>query len=748
MKTIGDTFYDFPSKLISGKKPELCETSKYPRKTKEVKVRVLRDWQKAAFNRLKDSKFFLVKAFCGSGKTTLSIVLALWDLIKNKRKQLFIVPQSHIGDGFCVSGKFQVPGLGIISLSKPKNFCEDSDNKTEMLISFLLGDLKQSSSIKEVFTKKGKKEYVVFGNACMAVATHQCYVAAIEKIAEREEKGESGLLDKCFKNMNLCIDEAHHVKTGSSKEEIDEQNAYNKLGKVLNSIYERADKNNSRIGLFTATFHRGDQGIIVHSDCLKKFDKFELEFLDHFETLGIEKVYVNFEEYDVDPIDQIVSNIEREPTERHMIVVPHGSEKDGQGKKWRKFDTFLLRLKSELRKMLERNGLNFDDVVLDLVDKGIQNANKVILLKEPKERYEEDESKNSKVRIVMTCMLGREGTDWCPCSRLHNSSIEFNSTTLAVQTLGRLFRKFLNKNNVGVTYYIKRFDSLESCESKREFVSNRVNAVLALMMIDDFLNPILLPKLPLAAHEGAKRDCFNKNKSEFVRLRDAYSHEDLENIKREITDFVSREPIFEESSVEKIIKGVIGKIDDSGKLLYEKKIPIDNENIIAGLKVFILRARSELLRSKGIDISKIRESGFDIIVEKNKLEGNFWAGILTGKILRDFEGVVGKIYWKNDQNQEIVDNIRVVISNEKGEVSIVDMQKTLKDFCDFHESYNEVSKEESAIMPTHKALAEKLGISIDILQEKIKFFNKIAPKGYKFFHKKSKITDKFSPNAA
>lgn len=761
-KTIGDTLYSFASK---GKKPELCETSKYPRKNSEVKIRHLRPWQKDAFNKLKKSNFFLVKAFCGSGKTTLSIVLALWDIIFNKRKQLFIVPQSHIGDGFSICGKFNVPRLGKVSLTKPQNFCDDSDNKTEMLVEFLLSNFEETRSIKKVFTRTNKKEYIVFGDNCIAVATHQAFVAAIQKITQRENDGETELLNKALKSVGLSIDEAHHICTGSSdKEEKATDSTYNRLGNILKIILERSSKNNTRVGLTTATFFRGDQGIIVSEDDLNnKFDRYELDFLSHFETLGIKNVFVNFEEYATDPIKQIVANIEKELfSERHLLVVPTGSEIDGQGAKWRKLDTHLIRLKNELAKMLERNGLNFNDVVLDLVNKETQKYNKNILLKEPKEAYDADETKNSKIRIVITCMLGREGTDWCPCSRLHNASIELGSTTLAVQTLGRLFRKFQGKTKVGVTYYIKKFETLENSDKKREYFSNRVNAILALMLIDDWMNPILLPELPATKYQGAKRNYKKNLKKKYVRLSDVYSQEDFEKIKNEILQEQGVLLEFTEKSSEEIIQRIIDK--------YPKNKSVDTSDVVAGFKVFLLRARSQTLRSSGIDISYIRHHGFDEIIEQNKLEGNFWVGKFTKEKFIKFKELINKIFWTDGQHREIRDNILLVMKKLGKEIeadAVINkndekiIRELASDFCNFHDAYNEASKKEGKITPSYKEVANQLylllrkkqknnsieKISIEDLKEKVNLLNQIAPKGYRFFDKNSKITEKL-PTAA
>lgn len=747
----GTTTYEFPAdSLTAGKKPELCKSTKLPRGSeKGILVRNLRQWQKLAFSQLLHGQLQLIKAFCGSGKTTLGTVLALWDLVSNKRKQLVIVPQSHIGNGFCTSGVFNIPGLGSVNLGKmPTDLCDDSDKKVDKLIAFLRKDFNYKNAVGLIKSDKGKEQYVVEGDTSIFVATHQCFASAVNKILQWEEAGvddqgntiKKGFFNKCFSNIGLTIDEAHHIKSGNSKEEKKEEEDYNRLGTILASLLERYEPNNIRICLTTATFFRGDQGIIVSAENLQKFIRFQLDFLEHFKTLEIENVFVNFEEYFTDPINQIVQNIENELNERHLIVVPTGGK---TGAKWRKTDLDLFRLLKALRDMLIRNGIDPDEVILNLVDKEAQKRNKAILLQEPKERYEE---KNSKVRIVITCMLGREGTDWCPCSRLHNASIELGSTTLAVQTLGRLFRKFEGKNKVGITYYIKNFESLESASKKREYITFRVNAMLGLMLVDDWFHPIMLPELPISSHEGAKR-VYKKKKKKLVRLSDVYKFEDFEEMKYEIMLLQSCQPDFEEKSTEEIIRTVMSK--------YHKKASVDDSDIVAGFKTFLLRAKSETLRSRGIDISHVKEAGFDKIVEDNKLGGTFWSGRLNAEEFRRFKEIVGKIFWSYEQHLEIKNNIVVALSKKLGHKIIESnkdheriIRKTVNDFCDFHNAYNAVSKTEGCLVPTQKGVADQLKISMSVLQEKIKMLNQIAPKGYKFFDKKSKITEKFSPVAA
>lgn len=735
MSTIGNTCYKFPVRK-SGKRPEFDGSVKLKRKTKQYTERVLRHWQKEAFKKLFKSRFFLVKAFCGAGKTTLSVVMALYDVIENQRKQIFIVPQEHIGDGFAVSGKFYVPTLGVVNLSSAQNFCEDSERKIDMLVNFL----------KRKFSRKDFSygdEYAVDGSEMIAVCTHFAFNMAMRKIID------SGELDQVV-NTSFYVDEAHHIKGGESEIENELEKDYNQLGQVLYRIIKKADSNNFRLGLTTATYLRGDLGIIIKKDYLKNFNRYELDFLDHFKTLGIDSVYVNFEEYKVDPTIQIVENIRKElKTEKHLIIAP------ARGSKWRKHDPDLNKFVGALRQMIIEEGLNPDEIFLNLVPVNTQKKNKAVLLKEPKDQY--DKNNSSKIKIIMTCRLGREGTDWCPCSRLHNASIE-ETPTLAIQTFGRLFRKFDKKNTVGITYYIKQFKDLKDSENKKEFLSDRLNSMLCLMIIDDLLNPIVLPELPLTKHPATARNSSKQNtKNKGVALSDIFGNDEFLIVKQKILESISVNDNFDEDFVESVIEKVISPYNFSEviKIRTKKGLlkAVTKESVIAGLKAFLLRARSEALRTKGVDVSLIRNAGFDVLVEKNKLTGNFWCGNLDGEKFAQFKNIVKEMSWSQEQKTEIANKLKNVLE-KKYKIQIVDcvehynlVKKYQDNFTKTHNAYSKVAAIKKVSEPNPKDVAKELKISLATLMVEIEFYNQILPKGYLFFAKKSKLFKKFAGDA-
>lgn len=716
---LSNNVYKFP-KITSEKKPEFHSIEiKRSNKTNEIKL--LREWQKSSFNKLKESNLFLVDAPCGSGKTTMSISMALHDVIKSNRKQLFVVPQSHIGDGFFINGTIKVPEIGTVIYSKPTNFCLDNNElKVDSLINFMTKEKKES------YEKYDDKNYFIDGPHHMAVCTHAALNKAFDKI------NKDNLFDS-LKGISFYIDEAHHIKSG----ECDITEQFNNLGNIVYNLIESNKSNEKfRIGLFTATWQRGDQGFIISNNHMNRFLRYKLDFLDHFYTLGIEEVSVNFVEYEEEhPIEQIVENIEKELDEFHLIVVPP------RRSKWRKKDDDIKILLKKLRGMLERKGYNPDEVILNLVDSSTQSKNKKILLSQPK--FKKDP--NNKIKIIITCMLGREGTDCCQISRIHHSSIELNSITLAKQTLGRMFRPFEGKDNVSVTYYIDKLKSLEDSESKNDFLKIRVDYILYSMIVDDLFNPIILPSLPtFSSREKSKNESRIQNS---IKLSDVFK-DDYDKVRKELIEKVSICPEFTEEFVNSIIKQVVRDYKIKDKIKVFDCAYTTKQDVIHGLKVFLLRARSDLLRRKNIDISFLRKNGFDYIVKENNLEGNFWFGLNKDK-LEQFSYLIKKFTWDESQREEIKNGIIKAVSDQLGRKIDISKNKDFK-LCNnmlnelekIHKTFNELDN------VTKENLAEKLNISLFDLNEKIEIFNKVLPKGYRFFEIDSKIKEKILMNIA
>jgi len=542
-------------------------------------------WQNDAFEQGKDERFFLVQAFCGSGKSLLMTQLAIHDILKSKRrqKQLIIVPQEHIHKGF-VGDKSEsgddISYLSIIHADnekyewhvQPEHNCCDGPDRVERLKKWLL--------IPASKLVKGFTGNVIGG--INAVCTYSALVECWKKLSDKERQ-------LAIKNLTLRVDEAHHIKhVFLEDEELTyehrlalEQEA-TELGRICKFIVNNKDQS-CKLHLVTATFYRGDRMSILLPMVLAKFSQYNLDWIEHFNSLGIKSFYLQYEEYEDDPVERIIARIKEEPNEKHYITVP------STGQKWRLNGNEYLRLISRLKEEFPRKR------ILDMVTPGTQKDNKKLLLAEPK-----NAQSKSKFDIVIVCMLGREGTDWCPCSRLHNASCE-NSITLAIQTLGRPFRRFEGKEEIKVFHYVKKFAMPKKGMTKRELLSDRINALLFCMQLKEMFNPIMIPKLP---SQRQKRKITNSGGD--LTLAD-YFGDQYDNARRDLIEGFEDLADEKDKNIEELFEDICDSYDISEE---------DKQDVQDGLLCLVLR-EIDALKMPGIDVAFLRESGFDRLEEIN-----------------------------------------------------------------------------------------------------------------------------------
>jgi hypothetical protein len=565
------------------KNPEYQDPKWLPHPAQMIKE--LRWWQNEAFAKLKDSNFALIVAFCGSGKSILQVAMAVYDVIKSDwmQKQLVVVPQSHIHQGFVSSGGVEYISIkveGILYEWKVNhNFCDDKSQA-------VLAGLK-----KWLLTDPRTLANGYYGaniiSGLNVVASHQALGLVFKTMTKVEKK-------QAVKNLTLRVDEGHHVDglfdddeeslTDDQKLAVAEERT--NLGDICNLILN-AKKTTSKIHMTTATPYRGDRKMIFSPAVMKKFEKYFLDWIEHFKTLGIADFSLEYEEYKGDPIKQCVNRIKREPSQKHMIVIPP------TGQKWRmngqkEFEALMKSIYKVVPK----------DRVLDLVTPSTQDKNKAILLAEPKTGADGP----SNYDVVVTCMLGREGTDWCPCSRMHNLSCE-NSVTLAIQTMGRPFRRFEGKTTVRIYYYVPFFAKPKKGMTKRDLLADRTNALLVCIQMDEMCHPILIPTMRPIVVGGA-----SESGSGRPSLMDVFGA-DYQRIKQ---DFFEDIECLADKSAEEIDKIIDAVILNEG-------VKEDVDGVRGGLRILAMRVlappqfKADIM---GIDVSFVRKAGFDKLVEK------------------------------------------------------------------------------------------------------------------------------------
>ena len=532
----------------------------------------LRNWQIEAIQSGRQSRNFLLQAPGGAGKSLLQVMLAQADIEDTGNKQLILVPKNHIHHGFFDEDaiEFTLPTESHVSRWEvDSNFCEKSDNKTSLLKEFLLADV-----------KKLRKT-----NRLAAIATHKAMASVWSKLTKAEKV-------KALKHLSCGIDEAHHISnvfhdfdlsTYNVKDQKQIRETATKLGKFINYALRNNDPT-TKIRLATATFFRGDKQAILSKHFRESFGHFTLTWEEHFQTLGIEHLGLDYHLYKKDPIKCVLELVATEPDESHLIIIPALTHK------WRSRSS-LRKLLIGLSKFLPRNQ------ILDLVTKSSQETNKRLLQENP-----------NAFRVVVACRLFDEGTDWVPCTRMHNTDACEQSLTLAVQRFFRPLRKHPEKKIVQIYSYVPNFDHKCSIEQKRQHISDRVNAVLACVVTQGEIAPIMV---------NVNAGPTNRKKRKRSTLREVLGHE-YESV---ISETLRRYENIEDKSNAAEVEKVVGKVVDKIELPDE----VNKEEIRTALLEQVCRLSlpkpefdPKKLRSHGIDAETIRKKGFDKVWETLK----------------------------------------------------------------------------------------------------------------------------------
>ena len=531
-------------------------------KASNNKIKILgsegREWQTDALAELKGRQFSVIVAPCGSGKATVQVGLAIEDINDSAEPilQLFIVPQTHIAEGFfALNGTYrtlQINGTDFaLRISRGHNFA--SKNKT-------VGDI--TDRLVELLTTD-RAELAKEGlSGLFAVASHAALRLAWAAMSDEQKT-------IAIHNLHLRIDESHHTNMDSDS---------NQLGTICKYIVD-SDDSTAKLTMSTATDFRGDSRDTVSQESRDKFTYYHLDWMNHWNSLGIANFSIEIQEFEKVPMELLVKNICSEKTEHHYVAVPP------KNIKWRsRFEDDshgIDALIADLKKAWP------DCRILNLVDDDDRADKKAALL---------NEGIDPQFDVVITCMLGREGTDWIPCSRMHVTYIE-GSLTLAVQTVGRMLRAYDGKKSVVARYY---YPAPIFCEgkSKDEMLNDRKNALLTMLQWEEKFYPIVYSCRTTGGSpsQGVLRHVMGSN--QYKLLKDTF-------IDAIIDAGIAGPPSANAKEIDQIIETVLSEFD----------IPADHmEGAIDTLRTVLLRSANIAFR--GVNISFIRENGFAQLWEK------------------------------------------------------------------------------------------------------------------------------------
>lgn len=458
-----------------------------------------REFQSRIFNDVqrRHPRFIQIVAPGGGGKTTLQQALALRELESSGyvQRQLVLVPQRHIGQQFAKESKIGVDKTTIYRwrVSGDNNYC-DYGSRT------VIEGLKTWLSRPAVLLTKAD---AINGNTfgLVAIASHTAFVQAWDELKQELSPKE---MRRAIRYLTVRLDESHHVswifdkneKSLSTEQKKALKEEANELGKICQFIVNEGDST-SRICMTTATPYR-ENSLILTKGLYKKFRTYYHPLSKHWKSLRLREFAAMLDWYHGgDPIAQVIKRIAAEPNEKHLVVIP------ALHVKWRKAGSL-----DKLMRMLRTTFPNKH--IVDAVDQGVgkqDEAKKTIL------------ANGENIDILVICMLGREGTDWVPCSRIHHCAME-NSKWLAIQTLYRMMRKHPRKKRVAVRYYVPQFVEVAKAQSREDF-ADRIAATFLLSDIEDMFQPWLidgveLPKPRKGADDTEVLDTENRVSLDFI----------------------------------------------------------------------------------------------------------------------------------------------------------------------------------------------------------------------------------------
>jgi hypothetical protein len=542
-----------------------------------------RGYQLDILKAFEGSSFNMLTKPSGSGKSFEQATLAIKDIEATGRKQLILVPQVHISDGFFPEGetRFQIAGEEKEYKARvlPEyNFCKQSSIRR--LAAWLLTENAE-------LAKSCGPENLAGG--LVAMTSYVAFVHAFKKMTHAEKVA-------ALSHIHIRPDESHHVAMG----EVESEDDRNKVGGLLKFLMEHGIE--SGITLSTATNFRNDDKCIIRPSMLTKFKRYQLPFIDHFKNTGIEEFRVEIVPgIKTDPTQTVIEQVCADTESYHIVVVPP------RNAGWRQL------------KLDPSNGLNAlvtglkaawfaktgqECRLLNLVPQAEQKKRKKHLLAEPKTH---DEEAMPNFDVIVTCMLGREGTDWVPADRLHVTYVE-GSIGLAVQTLGRIMRRFATKNgkvqkkDIVARYYYPKFPEPEEGMSSSELLNERKNALLFMTQVDDLFFPIAL--------ERVEKRSVSDNPTEFTTLRDIMGDAAYIEMKRDFIDQAVDSVVttLNTDALEAIIDAVLTEHLPSGYWAQGRRVLMN------------MYARRACVNFASVDVGFIRETDFPGFLEGLSLD--------------------------------------------------------------------------------------------------------------------------------
>lgn len=471
----------------------------------------LRDHQSEALKTWEDAKHVILIAPTGSGKTTTSLVYSQ-ELLKLKQdlRCLFVIPQIIISPGY----KSSIVG----TMLNCNDFCH-GENRLSRLITFL--------------TKiKGGG----LPNRRRAICSHNLIVAAWKRIKDKS----------LFDDLLLWIDEAHHIAS--------DEDLKNGLGEVVTATLQRQ---NSYIGMSTATFFRFDTLQIVPEKHLKSFSKYELPYDIYLKRMQhIERIRISFVYYRDSYRKAIIGLLK----EKHKTIVylPQVNWRISSGNKIEDVNDILTKLGAGNPDCNGVQKLPDGRKILNLVEESGQKIRKAYLNKRIRDKLLLNSEKDY-VDIILCVGMAKEGFDWVFAERILQVGVK-SSIGAQLQVNGRLLRDMPKVADVLMLLP----DSTSVVDLRHEEkLNDYLKAVYLAMLLEDVYDPIPMPET--YSHKGFRESSTYNPLAQFLAENKEYTIEmigaeahciiddladktDLKQFVKEMTAFLGNDSLAEDAA--------------------------------------------------------------------------------------------------------------------------------------------------------------------------------------------------------
>lgn len=437
----------------------------------------MRDWQKKAFELLKNSSHMVLNAPMGSGKSWLMCLLAAHKMREDiSLRCILVVPQTIIAPGF-VDAKLLMPDGEKLHWHIKHNLCNKKPSKG-------------TASYIEAWLEHGHNYF----DERMLICTHATVVALYRKL-----KANNRLY--LLKNLLLWVDEAHHVKNIVNGD-FEGSVINNGLGELVTYLLKDSIQN-VQLGLTTASFFRGDRCSLLTEAMESKFKRFNLPYDEYLRSMKYLKSF-SFDFLVCGPdYTNAIESLVKNRIGKDIIYVPHPTSQHSTGNKYQEAESIIEKYKNvhggvaaytvEGMTILKRDDGEFK--LLNLVDEGGRFE---------KKNYIDSplfKSDPAALDVIITLGMFKEGANWIYADRCIIVGAR-SSLVEMIQIIGRPFRDAPGKTHVEVVQLLPFSLDQQDDDSFRENLNNYLKAIFASLILENILNPI---KIKVSSGEK-KRD--------------------------------------------------------------------------------------------------------------------------------------------------------------------------------------------------------------------------------------------------